>query len=341
MKKYIFININDIYINLKMSGYKKFNKGITDDGFREPYKRHYRKRNGDIILNPTNKILIEPKDEEPIKRFNKYNTQYKSTEYHPKDEVIEDVPFTIVGPHQRKRESMVEHINTNLTNNPLINISKLLYMFTEISCFIKPTSKKTSLNIEFWDNITVKTLLILNVIFIDDDKPKLNYAYTSDEFNTLYIKQDEFVNLIIRSMFRHNGLNIINQCITFSNSDFDVSQEDKIINGIGVITYALHNDTPDSKIKYFELMKVVVYNMLNLFVKGLAGSAYLFRINPQGSRICFEYHYDLDDWKELLKISRYFNEIFEHIKCTGWRYEVNKSYMKYEFIRYVKSKKLN
>ena len=56
------------------------------------------------------------------------------------------MPFTIVGPHQRKRESMVEHINTNLTNNPLINISKLLYMFTEISCFIKPTSKKTSLN---------------------------------------------------------------------------------------------------------------------------------------------------------------------------------------------------
>ena len=305
------------------------NKIEDDDGFRPVYngRKHYKKqRNGDIIINPSKKEQINEK-------VNKKKEDDKIVE----DE--KDIPFTIIGPGRLQRERMVNNINSNLNNSPLINISKLLFVNNQIEEFIKTTDNKTGINLEFWDYIENKTSLLLNVNFIDEDKPRINYAYEENEYNKMFIKQDEFINLITRSIFKQNGLNIINQCITFSNIDFDVSREDKDIKSVGVITYALHNDTPDCKIKYFELMKIVMYNMLNLFVKGFAGKAYMFRINPQGSRICFEYHYDLGDWALLLGISKYFNGIFEHIKCSGWKYDRSNAYMKYEFIRYVKSKK--
>jgi len=298
-----------------MSGYNRKYKDEDSEGFRPAYpnKKRYNKKK----FNTTED-----------KQYNKYEKK-------------EDIPFSIKGYGQKARERMIDNINMNLDNSPDINITKLISFYPDITQFISKTTKQ-SLNLEFWDNITTKTLLNMNINFIDDKIPTtLTYAdYHTIMVDTLNIKQNEFVNLITNAMFRNiGGMNFINQSITIANGDFNISTEDSTIKNIGVITYALHNDTPDCRIKYFELMKVVMYNMLNLFVQGYAGEAYLFRINPQGSRICFEYHYNLDDWRLLMSISRYFNEIFKHVICTGWKFDINKAYMKYEFIRYVKTKK--
>lgn len=334
-----------------MSSYNKPDK----DGFVQPYKKYYRTRKNEIILNPKKHIstsstdidkkYIKDEHKEDIrireKRFVRDDS--KERRYNKDDDTKkykEDIPFTIIGAGQKARERMIENINSNLDIQRTIDITELLsFTSEEIIDYITPSGCKKELNMEIWDNTTFKTLLSLKIIFCEEHKCKINYAYSDDEITTMLINQDEFVNLIMKTIFKYNGLNIMNHCITFSNTDINISTEDKDFNKIGIITYALHNDTPDCRIKYFELMKVILYNMFNLFVKGYAGKAYMFRINPQGSRICFEYHYDLDDWKLLLDISKYFNKIFNHVKCTGWIYDINKAYMKYEFIRYVKGRK--
>jgi len=165
----------------------------------------------------------------------------------------------------------------------------------------------------------------------------------------LLISKSKFMCMMSKILFYQNCIDYISNSISINTPEYPSEMQEQI-NHVGIIGFAIHNDTPDSGVKIYQLFHVIVFNMLNLFVQGYAGKAFCFKISPQGNRFNIELRYDLDEFEDVqeaikhirLIATSFYNKIFSHLICFGCKQEgQRKSFMKYSFDGYVARKKLS
>lgn len=304
-------------------------KRFEDDGFKPVSKKnHYNKK--------YSKINKYRSSESSSYQTNKsmYQTNEKNT--------LPDGVYTINGPGYFKRKSMVDKINNGILMSITIDIEKL---YKESNPDIQPFIKKVNndeLDIIIWDYINSVETAHIHVAFDDYECDFIN-----DDPADLLISRSKFMSMMSKVLFYQNCIDYITNSISINLPEYS-SERQETINHVGIIGFAIHNDTPDSGIKTYELFHVIVFNMMNLFIQGYTGKAYSFKISPQGNRFNIELRYDMDQFKDVqeaikhmrLIATSYYNKIFSHLICYGCKQEgQRKPFMKYSFDGYVARKK--
>lgn len=319
-----FSNKSDFY--QKKSSSKRFEE---NDGFRSEKKYH--NGSSDRRYNRTNKFKSSPSKDTVI------DTTSETTE--------KKNGFSINGPGYFKRKAMVDKINNGISMSTEIDIEKI---YNEINPDIQPFIKQNEieeLNLVIWNNINEKETAHLHITFDEYECDFMNP--TDDQPADLLISKSKFMCMMSKILFYQNCIDYITNSIIINIPDYP-SEKQETINHSGIIGFAIHNDTPDSGIKTYELFHVIVFNMLNLFIQGYAGKAYCFKISPQGNRFNIELRYDLDQFEDVqeaikhirLIATSYYNKIFSHLICFGCKQEGQKRpFMKYSFDGYVARKK--
>ena len=322
----------------------------------------------------TSSKCVEEDDDEfkPIKKSHynggkKYNRQYRnrssgsyscSSHSSSKTEKISlsEEPIekkekgisTINGPRHFNKKKMVDKINNGITMSPVIDITDL---YNKVSPDIQPFIKQTEiekLNIIIWNYLTEQEKAHIHIEFDEHESDFMN-PLDEDKPADLLISKSNFMCMMAKILFYQKCFDFISNSITINLPEY-TSKKQETINHVGTIGFAIHNDTPDSGIKIYELFHIIVYNMLNLFVQGYAGKAYCFKISPQGNRFNIELRYDLDQFEYVqdainhirLIANSYYNEIFDHLICCGYKsqqMDKRRPFMKYSFDGYVARKK--
>jgi len=261
------------------------------------------------------------------------------------DDKKEKKTFTINGPGYFKRKSMVDKINNGISMSTVIDINRL---YSEVNPDIQPFIKQSEieeLNIVVWNYVNEIETAHVHIMFDDYECDFMNP--TEDKPSDLLISRSKFMSMMSKMLFYRNCIDFITNSISINIPEYSSERQEQI-NHVGIIGFAIHNDTPDSGIKIYELFHVIVFNMLNLFVQGYAGKAYCFKISPQGNRFNIELRYDLDEFEDVQEAIRrirliatsYYNKIFSHLICFGCKQEgQRKPFMKYSFDGYVARKK--
>ena len=253
--------------------------------------------------------------------------------------------FSINGPGYFKRKSMVDKINNGISMSTVIDINRL---YNEVNPDIQPFIKQNEieeLNIVVWNYINEVETAHIHIMFDDYECDFMNPI--DDKPADLLISKSKFMCMMSKILFYQNCIDFITNSISINLPDYSSERQEQI-NHVGTIGFAIHNDTPDSGIRIYELFHVIVFNMLNLFVQGYAGKAYCFKISPQGNRFNIEIRYDLDEFEDVqeaikrirLIATSYYNKIFSHLICFGCKQEgQRRPFMKYSFDGYVARKK--
>lgn len=318
---------------------RRFEKD-DDDGFKPVGKSHF---------NSGRKYNKQS-------RFKQTESSYQSHRTKPEKEITASEPvddkttekkgFTINGPGYYKRKLMVDKINNGISMSTVINIDKL---YSEVSPDIQPFIKQIEieeLNIIIWNYVNTDETAHIHISFDDYES---DFMSPTDEqpLADLLISKSKFMCMMSKILFYPNCIDYITNSISINIPEYSSERQEQI-NHVGTIGFAIHNDTPDSGIKTYELFHVIVFNMLNLFVQGYAGKAYCFKISPQGNRFNIELRYDLDEFEDVQEAIRhirliatsYYNKIFSHLICFGCKQEgQRRPFMKYSFDGYVARKK--
>ena len=314
-----------------------------DDGFKPVKKSHY---NGGKKHNRQDRNRTSESYSYSSHRSSKTEHISSSDEPIEKKGLPKGV-FTINGPGYFKRKSMVDKINNGIKMSTVIDITRLYNEASpDIQRFIKQTEIE-ELNIIVWNYINEKETAHIHIGFDEHECDFMNPS-EEDEPADLLISKSKFMSMMAKMLFYQNCFDFISNSIIVNLPEY-TSKRQETINHVGTIGFAIHNDTPDSGIKIFELFHVIVYNMLNLFVQGYAGKAYCFKISPQGNRFNIEVRYDLDEFEDVqdaikhirLIATSYYNKIFSHLICYGCKQpDKRKPFMKYSFDGYVARKKI-
>jgi len=240
---------------------------------------------------------------------------------------------------------MVDKINNGISMSTIIDIDRL---YNEVNPDIHPFIKQNEieeLNIVIWNYINEIETAHVHIMFDDSECDFMNP--TEDKPADLLISKSKFMCIMSKMLFYQNCIDFITNSISINIPEYTSERQERI-NHVGTIGFAIHNDTPDSGIKTYELFHVIVFNMLNLFIQGYAGKAYCFKISPQGNRFNIEIRYDLDEFEDVqeaikrirLIATSYYNKIFNHLICFGCKQEgQRRPFMKYSFDGYVARKK--
>lgn len=313
-----------------------------DDGFKPVRKTHY---NSEKRYNRQDRNRSSESYSYSSHRSSKTESTTSSDEPIEKKELSKSV-FTINGPGYFKRKSMVDKINNGIKMSTVIDITRLYNEASpDIQRFIKQTEIE-ELNIIIWNYINEQETAHIHIGFDEHECDFMNPS-EEDKPADLLISKSKFMSMMAKMLFYQNCFDFISNSITINLPEY-TSKKQEQINHFGIIGFAIHNDTPDSGIKIYELFHVIVYNMLNLFVQGYAGKAYCFKISPQGNRFNIELRYDLDEFEDVQDVIKhirliatsYYNKIFSHLICYGCKQpDQRKPFMKYSFDGYVSRKK--
>ena len=313
-----------------------------DDDFKPVGKRRYYNRDGrrynrqDRIIKPSfTKPETEPETE----------TKSETDTSSPEPEKEKKNVFSINGPGYFKRKAMVEKINKGILMSIDVNIEKL---YSEANPIILPFIKQSEikeLNLVIWNYINEIETAHIHIMFDEHESDFMNPS--EDKPADLLVSKSNFMIMMSKVLFYQKCIDYITNSISINTPDYP-SDRQETINHVGIIGFAIHNDTPDSGVKIYELFHVIVFNMLNLFVQGYAGKAFCFKISPQGNRFNIELRYDLDEFEDVkeainhirLIATSFYNKIFSHLICFGCRQEgLKRPFMKYSFDGYVARKK--
>lgn len=320
---------------------RRFEDSKDDDGFKPIRKNHSGERKSD----KRSKIRTSDSDSYSSYRSSKTEKTAASSDKPIEKKELPKGVFTINGPGYFKRKLMVDKVNNGIKMSTIINIERLYNEASpDIQRFIKQT-EIDELNLVVWNCVNEIETAHIHIEFDEHESDFMNPS--EDEPADLLISKSKFMCMMSKILFYQNCIDYISNSISINLPDYP-SERQETLNHVGTIGFAIHNDTPDSGIKTYELFHIIVFNMLNLFIHGYAGKAFCFKISPQGNRFNIEIRYDLDEFEDVydaikhirLIASSYYNKIFNHVICYGCKQEgQRKPFMKYSFDGYVAKKK--